>query len=411
MSRRGRPRKVGAQGRPRKHRYDRANAAASVLRPTVAAVSTRRPGDVLTPRALNRATLARQLLLEREQCTALDTITHLVGMQAQAPLAPYVGLWSRLVNFDASELAGLLLDRSVVRASLMRSTVHLVTADDCLALRPWLEPAQRGWFASTPFARDTAGVDLEKLIRAARALVKVTPQTRARLGRALAEHWPDVPPTSLAYTATQYVPMVQVTPRGIWGQSAQAAWTTYESWLGARARGARPADPESIMLRYLAAFGPASVMDFQKWCGVTRLGEIAERLRPRLQTFYDDRGVELFDLPAAPRPDPEAPAPVRFLAEYDNMLLSHVNRERVIRAGTLLPIPPGNGGMQGTVLVDGTFQATWRTERSTGSATIRVEALNHLARNEVSAIEREGLALLAFTSPTADRHDVIVTVG
>src|SRR6266511_3285137 len=224
----------------------------------------------LGPRALNRATLDRQLLLRRAANSVRDAVEHLVGMQAQAPLAPYVGLWSRLRDFRADGLAGLIVSRRAVRAPLMRATVHLVTARDALALRPLVRPAHARTFAQA-FGRDLAGLDREALLAAARDLLDEAPRTRAELGLLL--------------------PVVQVPPRGVWGTTGPAALAPLESWLG-RPVDADPA-PDPVVLRYLGAFGPATVRDVQAWSGLTRLREVVERLRPRLRTFRDEAGAEL----------------------------------------------------------------------------------------------------------------------
>lgn len=265
---------------------------------------------ILSKRALNRALLARQLLLKRSDMPVHQAAQHLVGLQAQAPNPPYVALWTRLQNFRHEELSRLIMDRSIVRIALMRSTIHLVTAEDCLTLRPVLQSVQDRALKGT-FGKKLAELDLDALAAAGRALLEAQPLTFSELGKRLQEQWPQSDATALAQAVRCSLPLVQVPPRGIWGASGQAAHTTAEAWLG------RPLpqgqDPEAMLLRYLAAFGPASVKDMQVWSGLTRLREVVERLRPSLLSFRDKQGNELFDLPDAPRPDPLAPATPRFL--------------------------------------------------------------------------------------------------
>src|SRR5215207_5221117 len=257
--------------------------------------------DVLGPRELNRATLERQMLLHRRNLSAVEAVEHLVGMQAQAPAPPYVGLWTRLRDFHPDELARLILERRAVRIALMRNTVHLVSASDCLALRPLMQPVfDRTLFSTRANRAHLEGVDAGALVATGRALLEERPRTAKELGELLQEQWPERDPAALARAIRHLVPLVQVPPRGLWGKSGPAAHTTAESWLGS------PLDPapsiEHVVLRYLGAFGPATVKDVQTWSGLTRLGEVIERIRPRLRIFRDERGKELFDLPDAPMP-------------------------------------------------------------------------------------------------------------
>ncbi|MGH3713380.1 MAG: winged helix DNA-binding domain-containing protein [Micromonosporaceae bacterium] len=370
----------------------------------------------ISQRGLNRATLARQLLLERATMPAVDAVGHLAGMQSQAPLAPYVGLWTRLAGFDPAALADATTGRTVLRAHLMRTTVHLVTAADYLAWYGLFAPLHARTFASQPFARQLGGASLADVLAVARPLLAECPLTRAELGKHLAARWPDADPAALAYAVHHHLPALQTPPRGVWGRSGPAAWTTVESWLGKMpspgrdasresAPSFRPVDadpaPDRLVLRYLAAYGPATVADVQAWSGLTRLREVVERLP--LRRFAGD----LYDLPEAPRPDPDTPAPPRFLPEYDNLLLSYADRTRVNPDKRRVPLPPGNGASGGTLLVDGLWQGEWSLRREPDAARLRVTLYRPVAGEE--AIAAEGAALLDFLAPEAPSREVSVS--
>ncbi|KAB8181718.1 winged helix DNA-binding domain-containing protein [Microbispora catharanthi] len=353
--------------------------------------------DVLSRRGLNRATLARQHLLERAPTPAIDAIEHLGGMQSQAPLAPYVGLWTRLQDFAADELSTLTEQRQVVRLHLMRNTVHLVSARDCLGWRPLFHPLHAARF-SGHFRHGTQGVNRDALLRQAKQLLEEQPRTRAELGKLLAERWPDADPNALAYAATHHIALCQVPPRGVWGKNGPAAWAPVESWLGAPLRSV-PVD--ALVLRYLGAFGPAHVADIQVWSGLTRLREVVERLP--LRTFRGQEGQTLYDLPEAPRPSEDMPAPPRFLPEYDNLLLSHKDRTRVILGNRPVPLPPGNGATAGTFLVDGMWQGTWKIRNH----SLRIRPFTRLCREDYDALLTEAAQLCAFLAPQAT-HDIVL---
>src|SRR5918994_1327850 len=351
---------------------------------------------VLGPRELNRAALERQMLLRRRKLSAVEAIEHLVGMQAQAPAPPYVGLWTRLKDFHPDELARLILERRAVRIALMRNTVHLVSARDGLALRPLMQPVfDRTLYSTRANRAHLEGIDIEILVAAGRALLEEKPRTAKELGEQLQEQWPERDPASLARAIRHLVPLVQVPPRGLWGKSGPAAHTTAEAWLG------RPLDPapslEETILRYLGAFGPATVKDVQTWSGLTRLGEVIERLTGRLSIFHDETGRELFDVPGAPMPDPDTPAPPRFLPEFDNLILSHADRTRVIAEEYRKAIASKNGMVPASVLVDGFVRGTWKTERSRGKATLETKPFEPLTRVDRDALGEEGERLIRFT--------------
>ncbi|MFF4302271.1 winged helix DNA-binding domain-containing protein [Streptomyces sp. NPDC001601] len=388
-------------------------------------------GPVLGTRALNRATLDRQLLLRRSSRSAKEAVAHLVGLQAQNVKPPYYALAARLDGFAPEQLSGLMADREVVRIVTLRSTIHTHTAADALTLRPWVQPARTRELAA--FRKGLAGVDLDRLAALARDLVEAEPRTMAGLREALRAEWPDADPQSLAVAARCTLPLVQVTPRGLWGRSGQVALTTAENWLGRptepapaaeatdaadaaeaadgthtadaadAADGTHAADAtDAAVLRYLAAFGPASVRDMQTWAGLTRLGAAFERLRPRLLTFRAETGTELFDLPDAPRPDPATPAPPRFLPEFDNLLLSHADRTRVVRPEHHGRAWRGNQAYR-TLLVDGFLAGVWKLTED--ALVVETFGPSRGGAAERTAILAEGERMLATLHP-GERYDV-----
>jgi hypothetical protein len=370
---------------------------------------------VLTQRALNRALLSRQLLLDRvdlpeqagrRRAVVIQTVEHLVGLQAQAPFPPYYGLWSRLSGFRPEDLAALLTDRSVVRIALMRGTIHLVSARDCLPLRRLVQPVlDRGLRGS--FGRQLAGVDPAAVAAAGRKLVESEPMTFSQLGEALAARWPDHSPAALAQAVRAHVPLVQVPPRAVWGQAGQSRHTSAEHWLGPAAQ-PDPADPPTptlagLVTRYLGAFGPATARDVAAWSGLTGLRAVLDQLRPSLVTFRDEQGAELFDLPSAPRPGEEAPAPVRLAAEFDNLLLAHADRSRVVHPDHLKRFYTINGVFPGSVLIDGFVAGMWRLARTKGTATLTVELFG--PAREQDLVTQEAARMLAFCAPGTS-HDI-----
>jgi hypothetical protein len=364
-----------------------------------------RPAMALSCRQLNRALLARQMLIERRSISPAKALEHLVGLQAQSPMPPYFGLWTRLAYFRPETLARLIETRKAVRIPLMRSTIHLVTARDCIALRPVVQSVQESiFFVGSRHGRNVAGVDMKKLLAIGRAFVEEEPRTFKELGERLQQEWPDRDPQSLAYAVRCQIPLVQVPPRGVWGKGGPPAHTTAEAWLGRPIAG--DPSPDDMLMRYLAAFGPASVLDMQAWSGLTQLADTAERLRSRLKSFRDEAGRELFDLPRAPRPDPDRPVPVRFLPEFDNVLLSHADRTRIVSDADRKRLFGGGGMLAATILVDGFVHGTWRIERGRRTATLAIAPFRPLAKHDVAALKEEGGRLLEFAAVDADRRDV-----
>jgi winged helix DNA-binding protein len=370
----------------------------------------------LSNRALNRALLERQHLLRRTNRSAAEMVEHLVGQQAQIPTTPYVGLWSRIVDFEATELSDLIERRLAVRASLLRATIHLVTARDYLAIRPLVAPPlQREVFANSTYGRERlAGIDVEAVINAGRELTRDEPLTVAELAPRLAARWPDRDPAALAHLVRVLMPGVHATPRGLWGQTGQPKLTSIEAWLGpdglddARARD--PLTIDGLVLRYLAAFGPATPADAMNWSRIPSLGDVFERLRPSLRTYRDERGRELFDVPDGPLPDPETPAPPRFLPEYDNVGLGHADRSRIISQEQMRFLAELRWTVGG-LLVDGFFAGTWRVIRKGGRATMEIQTFERLAAGDREVVDEEGRLLLAFVAPESRDRDVRVAAG
>jgi hypothetical protein len=381
---------------------------------------SRRPAEVLSQRAVNRALLARQLLLERRPLPAagpgraaqvVQIVEHLVGLQAQAPFPPYFGLHSRLDGFHPDDLAALITGRGVVRIALMRGTIHLVSAGDCLPLRRLVQPViERGMRGA--FGKQLAGVDPGALAAAGRGLVESEPMTFSQLGQALAARWPDHAPAALAQGVRAYVPLVQVPPRAVWGQSGQSLHTSAEHWLGQRPGSAAAAYPvraasrvelAELVTRYLGAFGPATVRDVQAWSGLTGLKAVLDQLRPSLVSFRNEQGAELFDLPTAPRPGGEVPAPARLVAEFDNLVLSHAERSRVISTEATGRLYTINGVIPGSVLIDGFVAGMWRLARGRDAAAVTIEMFGPV--RERDALTAEAERVLAFAAPGA-AHDI-----
>ena len=291
----------------------------------------------------------------------------------------------------------------------MRSTIHLVSARDALAIRPLLAPMLARALGGSRHGRALSGVDRAELAATARALLSAEPSTLAELGSRLAEQWRGVAPESLAQAVRADEALVQVTPRGLWGRSGPPRHTTLTHWLGDDLPADLPDDlsVDALVLRYLAAFGPASVKDVQAWSGLTRLGEVVDRLRPRLVAFTDVDGRELVDLPDAPRPSPDLPAPARLLYDFDNLLLSYDDRSRVSTPPHRAVATSANGMPPRAALVDGFTAGTWRVERVRGTATLTVVPFTRFARADRDALAAEGAARLDFLA-AGESHDVRV---
>ncbi|MEV0456523.1 winged helix DNA-binding domain-containing protein [Catellatospora methionotrophica] len=358
---------------------------------------------MLTRRDLNRALLARQLLLERSELEPLAAIEHLAGVPAQAPNPPYVGLWTRLREFRIEDLSELITSRAAVRTALMQATPQLVSARDAVAFRPLLQGVQERNLTAASRER-LRGADLGQVAAAARDLVEERPYTVKELGVALAGRWPDADPVALGAAARAGLPLVQVPPHGLWGALGQPAYTTSEHWLGDG--GGPRATVDDLVLRYLAAFGPATVRDMQAWSGLGGLSEVVDRLGDRLVFDRDEQGAELFDLPDAPLPHPDTPTPARYLAEFDATLDAYDDSLRIMDDRDRRDVFAVPGVVPGTALVDGFVQAIWSITRKKGTATLVVRPLFQIPTRDVQELTEEGERLLAFAAPDATRREV-----
>lgn len=361
---------------------------------------------VLTLRELNRAMLARQLLLDRATLPVPDAIERLVGLQAQVPSPPYIGLWTRLRNFRREDLTRLMEERQVVRATLMRSTLHLMTAKDYLLLRPALQPALTRALDSF-FGKRAKGLDVDRLVEAAREHLEEEPRAFGELGALLSEIEPERDPAALAYAARTYLPMVQV-PSGSsrWGYSNRPPYANAGAWIGRPLSGLE--DPRDLVLRYLAAFGPATVKDVQTWSGLVRLKSRIEEMKSELRIFRDERGNELIDLPDMPLPADLAdiPAPPRFLPEYDNLVLAHADRTRVVPDEYRSSIFLSAARVRATFLVDGFVCGTWKIEKARRVATLVIVPFEPLKQENRDAMAEEGELLVRFIEDGAEAFKV-----
>jgi Winged helix DNA-binding domain len=368
-------------------------------------VTRARVARVLTLRELNRATLARQLLLAREKTTPLKVIERLVGMQAQWPKPPFIGLWSRLDRFDAADLLALVGSRAVVRVTAMRATLHLMTAKDYALLRPSLQPMLT-WGLNAVLRERAKVLDLEQLGSDAHALLAEEPRTFTELRALLAKRYPKVDERAMGYAVRLTVPLVQVPTDARWGWPGNAAFAPADTWLGKAWRPAKDDDARELVRRYLAAFGPASAKDAQAWSAHAGLRPAFEALRPELVTFEDDKGRELFDLPKAPRPGADAEAPVRFLPEFDNVLLAHADRRRVVADHHRPEIFHGSANGRPSFLVDGVAAGTWKVERVKAKATLVIAPFAALAKAAQRSLCEEGERLCRFLGEDAAEFDV-----
>lgn len=374
-------------------------------RPTVGGHTYSGAVQVLTRPELNRCLLERNLLLERSVLGVAEAVEHLVGLQAQEPQEPYLGLHARLAGFDPVGASELLESRQLVRILMMRRTVHLVTARDALGLRTLHDPMLRQRMRGT-LGRLMPGVDEDALAEACRPLFAAQPQGLTEAARAVADRWPGVEPRVLGDAVSTLLPLVQVPPRGLWRHGGPARCTTVEAWLGTEppAPGRPGAIPvQEVVVRYLRAFGPAATADIRAWSGLAGLPAVLRSLAPDLRTYRDERGRLLWDHPDGTVPDARLPATPRFLPAFDNALLGYDDRSRVVadeHRGVSV------AGLR-SLLVDGQVAGTWTVERDGDTAVLRIRRLTSFgSRRSERAVVAEAERVAAFLHPDAACHEV-----
>jgi hypothetical protein len=359
---------------------------------------------ILTLRELNRATLARQLLLERASLLPLVAIKQVAGLQGQLSNPPYIGLWSRLHAFQRHDLTRLLEQREVVRTSMMRRTLHLTTAEDYMRFRPALRSLHSQRLASYFDKQRTNGLDQDQLLAEIQMYLREKPRTNVDLRAKLAEIAPGMD-ERLLYTVRASLPLIQVFPGGAWGVGGSPAYTEAPTWLG-RAFVAPDEGLRALICSYLVAFGPASVKDMQIWSGLTRLQPVIETLRPELITFRDEQGRELFDVPGALLPSADTPAPVRFIPDFDNLVLAHHDRQRIIADVYRSYVFPGNSSVLPTFLVDGFVRGIWKIERAATVAKLVIQPFEPLADNVCQELRAEGERLLYWAADKISSFEI-----
>ena len=323
----------------------------------------------------------------------------LAGMQAQEPRPPFVGLWSRVEGFAREDLVGALGDGSAVRGMLMRATLHTASAIDFRALRPVVQPVLSAAYAGVD-KRRREGVDVDAVLPVARELLEEEPRTFNELRALLSKRFPDANERGLGYAARTHLPLTMVPTDDRWAFPRDAKFALTDA--------GSDDSPEPLVRRYLAAFGPASAADAQTWSGLRGLAGVLEEM-DGLERFEDGQGRALFDLPDAPRPDADVPAPIRFLPEFDNLVLAHADRTRLLDDEHRPRVVTKNLRVKATFLVDGRVAGTWKSTRKGKKASLELEPFEKLRKKDLEALTSEGEELLRFIEEDATSSDIKVT--
>jgi hypothetical protein len=335
------------------------------------------------------------MLLAREDVSVVAAVERLAGLQAQEPRPPFVGLWTRVEGFERAAMGDALRAGELVRGLLMRATLHTVSARDFRAFRPAVQPALSAAFGGVN-KRITGGGDGDAVLPVARELLDESPRTFNELRALLSDRFPDANHRGLGYAARTHLPLTMVPTDDRWGFPRDAQFALAEC--------SDDAAPDALVRRYLAAFGPASAADVQTWSGLKGAADVLEGMDD-LERFSVGRRT-LFDLPDAPRPDADAPAPVRLLPEFDNLVLAHADRTRLLDDEHRPLVVTKNLRVKAAFLVDGRVAGTWKVVRSGRRAVLTLEPFGRLRKAATKELETEGEALLRFVEPDADRFEI-----
>ena len=343
---------------------------------------------VLTTRELNRALLARQLLLDRSPLPLVRAVERIGGLQTQYAPSAYIGLWSRLRDFGRQDLTTALERRKVIQATLMRVTIHMVSAADYPPLAEAIRKDRRAWWMGVQH-HQVEGLDIRRAASVVREALRDGPKRQSELVDALkSEGFPRIAWSGVGL----WLDLVRVPPSGTWERRRADLYGLAQDWVKP-SRATEAEGRDLLVRRYLGGFGPASIGDMASWTGlrVTALRPVVDRLR--LRRLRDDAGGELLDLPRAPLPDPDTPAPVRFIPTWDAILLAHARRTQVLpealRPRVFDTKTPHSAP---TFLVDGAVAGTWRHEKG----RVRLEPFGRLSRATRSELEDEAERLAAF---------------
>ncbi|GAA4801986.1 winged helix DNA-binding domain-containing protein [Nocardioides caeni] len=340
--------------------------------------------SILSRRRLNRTLLLRQHLLERATLRPEEMIGHLVGLQAQEPLPPYLSLAARLTDVDPWAVSGAIEDRSLVRVLSLRDTVHLHVPEDARTLPVWASPVRERELRASQTIGEAREVDRDAFAAAVREVLADGPLPQRELAAALAERFPAHTAAQLGQVARVTEVLAQLPPRGCWKPegSTSVSYDFVERWTGAPLT---PPDVPEVIRRYLRAFGPATAADVTAWSGITRLGPVVKAMDD-LVRHEDEDGRPLWDLADAPLADGEQPAPVRLLGNYDNLWLSHAGRDRVTTPERRKAWMGVNGSWMMTIFVDGWLEGLYRLVDGRVSD---IELLRPLTRSERSDLDDE----------------------